>query len=224
MSRWNENEEIRTFGILRTFAVPFRPFSQHYTSQSVNDGNKSQEDQFCFSKRHLFLWAGWRTVKTGLEKRRQFVLHPFMNSLTCIFWRTLLSQVMCPFWLTKSRIFFFFFIIICYCWPNLEKFHHIEPMKILCTRWIKLATQTERQNRLFPFSKSVLQNSAGYITWMLMSAGRHKLIYFLHRRPRCSICHWMNILISVIFTWTSKLQWTKKVQKSKYNKTKLRYL
>ena len=68
MCRWNENEEIRTFAILRTFAVPFRPFSQHYASQSVNDGNKSQEDQFCFSKGHLFLWAGWRTVETRADK------------------------------------------------------------------------------------------------------------------------------------------------------------
>ena len=48
-----------------------------------------------------------------------------------------------------------------------------------------------------------------------------------HRRPRRNMCDWMNILI---FTWTnkcdesSKLPWTKIVQKSKYNKTKLRYL
>ena len=61
--------------------------------------------------------------------------------------------------------------------------------------------------------------------WIPECFDRLNLFSTKHSPPRRSMCHWMNILI---FTWTkldesSKLPWTKIVQKSKYNKTKLRY-
>ena len=81
---------------------------------------------------------------------------------------------------------------------------------------------------LFIFDEpKILARSKSSATTTLWTLQIRRVYPWVHRAPRRSMCHWMNILIFTRKNWcdeSSKLPWTKIVQKSKYNKTKLRYL
>ena len=104
-------------------------------------------------------------------------------------------------------------------WPSVFWYNWYSAKKK--TMWF-IGVEVEQEMSAPPPKKNPGSAPAMPVTFNQLDGCIHLVI---HRRPRCSMCQ-INI---IIFTWTkydesSKLPWTKIVQKSKYNKTKLRYL